>query len=428
MGGNLAAALASLDVGTLFFVAICVTVLLGLFLLHAWLQEGNRALAWWSLAYLIGGASGVLWRFGDGVAPIVPSGTSTVLLFAAVGMAWSGARSFHGRPICWSVMAFGAAFWIVASFFPAFAESAASRIVVSALIVAGYTVLTAAELRQERRKSLLRRWPAIFVPMLHGAIFLFPATFATLCCMGEGAPGPAHGWIVLFAVEIVLYLVGTAFVVLILAKDRTVHCYRMAAATDPLTGLLNRRGFFEAAEDLMATRRRQRMAPISALVFDLDRFKAINDQNGHATGDAVLQLFAKVARETLRATDIVGRLGGEEFVALLPGTALETAVAAERVRAALAAAAVLRRGQRIAATVSVGIASGSPTTPIDALITRADDALYRAKQNGRNRVEIAVDPDDATAAAREQATAIAYGRRRKEEGAANHGAQQSCIA
>jgi hypothetical protein len=89
MGGSLAAALASLDVGTLFFVAICVTVLLGLFLLHAWLQEGNRALAWWSLAYLIGGASGALWRFGDGVAPIVPSGTSTVLL--PLRSVWPGA-------------------------------------------------------------------------------------------------------------------------------------------------------------------------------------------------------------------------------------------------------------------------------------------------------------------------------------------------
>ena len=122
MGGSLAAALASLDVGTLFFIAICVTVLLGLFLLHAWLQEGNRALAWWSLAYLIGGASGVLWRFGDAVASVVPAGTSTVLLFVAVGMTWSGARSLHGRPICWSVMAFGAAFWTAASFFPGFAE------------------------------------------------------------------------------------------------------------------------------------------------------------------------------------------------------------------------------------------------------------------------------------------------------------------
>jgi hypothetical protein len=335
MGGSLSAALASLDVGTLFFIAICVSVLLGLFLLQAWIHEGNRALAWWSLAYLIGGASGALWRFGDVVAPALPSGASTVLLFVAVGMTWSGARSLHGRPIRWSVMAFGSAFWMIASFFPAFAASAASRMVVSALIVAGYTFLTAAELRRERRKSLIRRWPAIFVPMLHGAIFLFPVALATICCTGDAGQSLARGWIAVFAIEILLYVVGTAFIVLILAKDRTVNQYKMAAATDPLTGLLNRRGFFEAAASLTAISRRHRMAPVTVLVFDLDRFKSINDQSGHAIGDAVLQLFAKVARETLRATDIVGRLGGEEFVALLPSTAAEAAVAAERVRAAL---------------------------------------------------------------------------------------------
>ena len=428
MGGSLAAALASLDVGTLFFIAICVTVLLGLFLLHAWLREGNRALAWWSLAYLIGGASGVLWRFGDAVASVVPAGTSTVLLFVAVGMTWSGARSLHGRPICWSVMAFGAAFWTAASFFPGFAESAASRIVVSALIVAGYTFLTAAELRRERRKSLIRRWPAIFVPMLHGAIFLFPVALATLCCTGEGGQGLARGWIVVFAIEIVLYVVGTAFIVLILAKDRTVNRYKLAAATDPLTGLLNRRGFFEAAGSLIAISRRNRMAPVSVLVFDLDHFKAVNDRSGHATGDAMLQLFAKVARETLRATDIIGRLGGEEFVALLPSTAAEAAIAAERVRAAFAVATIVRSGRRIAATVSIGVASASPATAIDLLITRADDALYRAKKNGRNRVEIAGEVTEKAAASRDQAAGIPRRRRRKEEGAAIDGAPESCIA
>ena len=428
MGGSLAAALASLDVGTLFFIAICVTVLLGLFLLHAWLQEGNRALAWWSLAYLIGGASGVLWRFGDAVASVVPAGTSTVLLFVAVGMTWSGARSLHGRPVRWSVMAFGAAFWMVASFFPAFAESAASRIVVSAIIVAGYTFLTAAELRRERRKSLIRRWPAIFVPMLHGAIFLFPVALATLCCTGEGGQGLARGWIVVFAIEIVLYVVGTAFIVLILAKDRTVNRYKLAAATDPLTGLLNRRGFFEAAGSLIAISRRNRMAPVSVLVFDLDHFKAINDRSGHATGDAMLQLFAKVARETLRATDIIGRLGGEEFVALLPSAAAEAAIAAERVRAAFAVASIVRNGRRIAATVSIGVASASPATAIDLLITRADDVLYRAKKNGRNRVEIAGDPAETPAASHDQAAGIPRRRRRKEEGAVIDGAPESCIA
>jgi diguanylate cyclase (GGDEF)-like protein len=428
MGGSFTAVLASLDVGTLLFVAICVTVLLGLFLLHAWLQEGNRALAWWGLAYLIGGASGVLWRFSEAVAPVVPSGTSTVLLFVAVGMTWSGARSFHGRPIRWPVMTFGAAFWMAASFFPAFAESAVSRIVVSALIIAGYTFLTTAELRRERRKSLIRRWPAIFVPMLHGAIFLFPVALAALCCMSEGGQSLARGWIVVFAIEIVLYVVGTAFIVLILAKDRTVNRYKMTAATDPLTGLLNRRGFFEAAGSLMAISCRQRMAPVSVLAFDLDHFKAINDKNGHATGDAMLQLFAKTARETLRATDIVGRLGGEEFVALLPSTAAEAAIAAERVRAAFAVASISRDGRRVAATVSIGVASGSPATAIDLLITRADEALYRAKRNGRNRVEVAGEPAKTPAVSQDQAAGTARGRRRKQEGAVVDGAPEGCIA
>src|ERR1700730_10916398 len=99
MASNLAAALASLDLGTLFVIALCAPALLGLFLLYAWTQERIRALAWWSVAYLIGGASGALWRVGDMIAPGLPSSTSTVLLFVAVGMIWSAARAFHGRPV-----------------------------------------------------------------------------------------------------------------------------------------------------------------------------------------------------------------------------------------------------------------------------------------------------------------------------------------
>jgi hypothetical protein len=117
MGGSFANALASLDVGTLYFIAICVTLLIGLFLLHAWLQDRNSALAWWSLAYLIGGLSGALWRLGSAIA--LPAATPTVLMFVAVGMIWSGARSFHGRPVHWSGMIFGSVFWAAASFFPA---------------------------------------------------------------------------------------------------------------------------------------------------------------------------------------------------------------------------------------------------------------------------------------------------------------------
>jgi diguanylate cyclase (GGDEF)-like protein len=306
--------------------------------------------------------------------------------------------------------------------------SAASRIVVSSLIVAGYTFLTAAELRRERRKSLVRRWPAIFVPMLHGAIFLFPAALATLAPDRGTMHSLARGWSAAFAVEIVLYVVGTAFIVLILAKDRTVHLYKTAATTDPLTGLLNRRGFFDATSVVMG-RSRKSAVPVSVLAFDLDHFKSINDRYGHAVGDAVLQLFARVVRETMRGGDIIGRLGGEEFVAILSGTLTDAAAAAERVRAALAAASIVRGGQHIAATVSVGVASGSPSTAIDVLISRADAALYRAKTQGRDRVETAddgaVDASEAHHVGRSQVRAA---DRAKEKGAANNDALEGCIA
>jgi diguanylate cyclase (GGDEF)-like protein len=425
MASDLAAAAASLDVGTLFFIAICVTVLLGLFLLYAWTQERIRALAWWSAAYLIGGASGALWRFGDIVAPRLPSSTSTILLFVAVGIIWSAARVFHGRPVRWVAMSFGAVFWLIACFVPMFAQSEAYRLIVSALIIAGYTFLTAAELWRERRKSFIERWPAIFVPMLHGAIFLFPVALATLS-RPDGISTVAPGWIAVFAIEIVLYVVGTAFIVLILAKDRTVHIYKTAATTDPLTGLLNRRGFFEASAALMAHNRR-RMTPVSALAFDLDHFKSINDRYGHAVGDAVLQMFARVARETLRASDVVGRLGGEEFIAILPGTLVEATIAAERVRAALAAASLVRSGQRVTATVSIGVSSGPPTTVVDLLMTRADDALYRAKAGGRNRVETAADVAATPEATHPEPSQAGGTGRRKAKGAVVDGAPEACI-
>jgi len=393
MSMELAAAPATLDVGTLFVIAIWVTSLLGLFLLFAWVQERIPALAWWGVAYLIGGFSGAIWRFGGASASLLPSGAANILLFVALGMIWSAARLFHGRPVSWGSMYLGALVWLVAWSFPAFAHSAGSRVLVSSLIVAAYTFLIAGELWRERRNMLIRRWPAIFVPMLHGVVFLFPVALATLG-EGSGLQGVPTGWLALFVIEIVLYVVGAAFIVLILAKDRTVRFYKVAAMTDPLTSTLNRRGFFEAAELLME-RNRARKAPISVLAFDLDHFKSINDRYGHAGGDAVLTLFASVVRKTLRGDDIVGRLGGEEFVAILPNTLADAAVAAERVRAAFAACSAFE-GRKIAATVSVGVACGSPLAAIDALIARADAALYRAKTNGRDRIEA---DEEAVAAA-----------------------------
>jgi diguanylate cyclase (GGDEF)-like protein len=392
MIGQLAEASESLDIGTLFVLATCVTALLGLFLLFAWVQEKIAALAWWGIAYLLGGFSGALWRLGD-LVPI-PPGVADVLLFIALGMIWSAARLFHGRPVRWGAMCFGAVVWAGACMSPVMPQTPAARIILSSIIVATYTFLIAAELWHERRKSLIRRWPALFVPMLHGAIFLLPVALASL-----GVRSLATGWVAVFAIEVVLYAVGAAFIVLVLAKDRSVHRYKMAAATDPLTGLLNRRGFFEATSTLMAGNK-ARLAPVSVLAFDLDHFKSINDRFGHETGDAVLTLFARTLRKTLRGNDIVGRIGGEEFIAVLSGTLSEACIAAERVRTAFQAAAVSPDGPQIPATVSVGAACGLPTVPIDVMIARADAVLYRAKANGRNRVE----PDEEFITAGEERT------------------------
>ena len=385
-----------LDIGTLFVIAITVTSLLGLFLLFAWTQERIQALAWWGAAYLIGALSGALWHFGDLVGPHVPPWLGDVLLFVAVGMIWSAARLFHSRPVLWPAMFFGAAFWLIACNSPAFVGSAASRILVSSLIVAGYTFMTATELWRERRKPLIRRWPAMFVPILHGAIFLMPVALAALTNEGEGVHRPATGWVAVFAIEIVLYVVGTAFIILTLTKDRAVRFYKMAAVTDPLTTLLNRRGFFEAAGALAHFAQRCK-APVSVLAFDLDHFKSINDRFGHATGDSMLQLFASVARTTMRGDDIIGRLGGEEFVAILQGSVTNAAAAAERVRAAFAAASTKGGTGHVPATVSIGVACGAANTAIETLIERADAALYRAKSGGRNRVETAENLDSCAA-------------------------------
>jgi len=384
----------SLDIGTLSVIAICVTSLLGLFLLFAWSQDRTTALAWWGMAYLIGSLSGTMWRLADVMTLPVPESLPDVLLFIAVGMIWSAARLFHGRPVLWGAMCFGAVVWLASFSFPLFATSAASRLIVSSLIVATYTFLTAAELWRERRKSLIRRWPASLVPMLHGAIFLFPVALASLDNSNHAF---ATDWVALYAVEIVLYVVGAAFVVLMLAKDRAVRQYKLAASTDPLTDLLNRRGFFEAAGAIMAERQRSKQ-PVCVLAFDLDRFKTINDVFGHSAGDATLHLFAAVVKKTLRAGDAIGRLGGEEFIALMPATLTDAASAADRVRKAFAAASAAA-GSHAAATVSAGVACGSALAEIDTLIARADAALYRAKSNGRNRVEAA---DEAVAAAPER--------------------------
>jgi two-component system, cell cycle response regulator len=169
-------------------------------------------------------------------------------------------------------------------------------------------------------------------------------------------------------------------------RDNDEAMIEMAAA-DPLTGLKNRRCLETNLGVLLDSRRG---GPLSAMILDLDGFKAINDRHGHDAGDRILKCFAARAKEIIREIDLLCRLGGDEFVIVMPGTGLCGGVeTAERIRAAIASDrfAMAAGGYPIAVTVSAGLAESAGDSSA-ALLRRADRALYRSKQDGRNRVSV----------------------------------------
>jgi diguanylate cyclase (GGDEF)-like protein len=179
-------------------------------------------------------------------------------------------------------------------------------------------------------------------------------------------------------------------------KDRVEELAR----TDFLTALHNRRAYYELSAD--ALRHAERYGrPAALLMLDIDHFKAINDNFGHATGDVVLRALAALIRQNIRDTDIPGRLGGEEFAVFLPETGREEALAiGERLRAAVEAHSVEHEAQTVRFTISAGVAELRESDALDDVIGRADLALYEAKDGGRNRVVAATPVREAAASDR----------------------------
>ena len=162
---------------------------------------------------------------------------------------------------------------------------------------------------------------------------------------------------------------------------------REMASQDQLTGVLNRWRFMELAEHEHKRHRRSKKS-MCIIMMDLDRFKNINDTFGHAAGDIILNEFAKNCLQQLRESDIVGRYGGEEFLALLPETSITTAMEiAERIRTSFQKMEIKSSGQIIPATVSMGVAVyDAEECDLEQFISRADSAMYEAKRSGRNTV------------------------------------------
>lgn len=206
---------------------------------------------------------------------------------------------------------------------------------------------------------------------------------------GDVIWGLLSGSVVRDAAGQVLYFV--AQIQDITERKAMIEQLRRQATQDSLTGLSNRRHFFAQGEIELARVRRYGAA-LSLLMLDVDHFKRINDSHGHKAGDIVLRQLSTTLRETLRPVDVIGRLGGEEFAVLLPGTKLAEAIeVAERLREIIAASEVKREaGLPLRFTVSIGVVSlEQPDSNLDTLLSLADRALYQAKAGGRNRVCVA---------------------------------------
>ncbi len=224
-----------------------------------------------------------------------------------------------------------------------------------------------------------------------GDLIMFIAALLWVC----GTPLAIYQWLVLgnegdarmisFGASswaFVLVIIGFLASVLVEYQQHLSHL----ATVDPLTQVLNRRGL-EASLRVSLARAQRLDLPTSAVAIDIDHFKNVNDSFGHDTGDHVLRLVAGIISRCCRGSDVVSRIGGEEFLVVLPDTRLpEARRVAERLRESIAEHPLWVDEQRIPVTVSLGVASARGDVELDKLLHQADSAMYLAKRNGRNRV------------------------------------------
>ena len=382
----------NLDVNTLFMVTIYVEAILGLLLLFAWAQNTSiRAVAWWGFAHLIRASSVVLFGMYGSAPDLISIDLANALLFTAFAVTWTGARVFDGRPVEPVYLVTGAVLWLLVCRLPVLADAVDARALIASGIITAYTWATAYEFWRGRSEQLVSRWPAIFMLFAHGSLFVLRTPLVSLLPWTPSDSGVFGSvWLTVLSFEALLFTISIAFILLAMAKERTELRHRTAAMVDPLTGIANRRAFLQDAASL-AKSHSGSPRPTAVMLIDLDHFKSINDRFGHALGDRVLEIFTETARRSIRASDLLGRLGGEEFAAILSDTNREKAVlVAERIREGFVQAAREVDGRPVGATLSIGLVHCEEASlDVPELLAQADQALYFAKERGRNRVEVA---------------------------------------
>jgi diguanylate cyclase (GGDEF)-like protein len=374
-----------LDLPTLMVMQSFALACAGAVLLVAWSQNRKiPALAPWGIANIM--AAGGIFSLMLGVMLRQPAWSvlGGVLLPFQASLMWKAARTIDAKPAP-LILLLGPVAVGLAGGLPGLRDATAS---LSLTVGAAYTFAAATTLWLGRKERLAARWPLIVLLAAHAVVLLI-GTYSTVTgSTGQDSVPSIASLFGFIYFESIIFALGTSVFILALVKERNEAAGIAAARIDSLTGIANRAAFMEGAQRILERCRRDG-APVSVMMFDLDRFKAVNDKHGHAVGDAVLRKFCELAAGALRPTDVFGRLGGEEFAVVLPGSSIEAAFArAERIRASFAASCRFVEEQQVEATVSCGLAvSLKADESLSALLKESDTALYLAKAEGRNRVQ-----------------------------------------
>jgi len=314
-----------------------------------------------------------------------------------------GVRLFIDAPLPTVAHALAFAVVLVVSWFGLTPAHAALRVGVNSAVLALLALAMAADLHRYGREVVPRRHAWLpMVPLLAAA-----AGFSLRGLRAAWQPQSVATEMITDSAVNVVSAIGYMVIALTfhatligLVIGRILIDLRHRSRHDGLTGLLNRRAIEEALLGQMQ-RSRRTGEPFTVLMLDLDHFKTINDRHGHAAGDLALRHAAASLKGELREVDAVSRFGGEEFLVLMPGATVATALpVAERLRTALVTSAPTVEGATLLLSVSIGIAQWrEPTEESSLLLMRADAALYEAKLHGRDRVVIDASDRESMAAA-----------------------------
>ena len=269
----------AIDLQTLFAVLVFLSAIGGLLLLFCWMQNRNTpALAFWGSGYLLGAIAAALLGSG-GPANVWVICISNALLCGAYGVMWGGSRSFEGRRVRAPLIVAGAAIWIAAFQLESFRASPPSCVGLVSFTLAAYALLSARELWYARDRELISRWPTLALVVTHAGFLLARIPFASVVASSAAAGQPHSAVVLVMAAEALFVNFRLPFLRVAMSKERAELEQRKAALTDPLTGVANRRAFFDLGERLLARTIADRR-PAALLLFDLDRFKEVNDYRG----------------------------------------------------------------------------------------------------------------------------------------------------